>query len=102
MNETKRCSTCKVTKEISKFSISKWNRDGSQSECKECNRIRRLKCSTKYSVRSKVYCDLCKRSFNRYYLDLHMQSRKHLANTATQPPQVVSINSVCSQTESTY
>ena len=92
MNETKRCSTCKVTKEISKFSISKWNRDGSQSECKDCNSIRRSKCRTKYSERYKVYCDLCNRSFRKYYLDLHVQSRKHLAQVISKGSQTESTN----------
>jgi len=34
------CSTCKISKELTAFSISRANRDGRQGRCKECDRVR--------------------------------------------------------------
>ena len=38
MNEMKRCSKCKRTLDLSKFSVCNSSLDGHQNNCKECSR----------------------------------------------------------------
>ena len=81
--KTKKCSKCKIEKELSMFSKNKRNKDGLCFQCKEC----RSKISKKYrdnniekeKQRHKKYRDVnkdkIKKQSRKYYLE-HIEERK--------------------------
>ncbi len=74
MDENKRCSYCKITKNISEFSKNKSRKDGYHSECNSCKHQR-------YQLYNKILCNSCNIEVVKHYFEQHLKTRKHLILT---------------------
>ena len=71
MDERKRCSCCKMIKDISEFSKNKTRKDGYHSECNSCKHQR-------YQLYNKIFCNTCNKEVVKHYFDQHLKTKKHL------------------------